>query len=197
MKKYKKYGEYPGTGEIIYLLGMGTLLVASIFMPGLGYTARMVDKAKRSYDWQKSQKEWKKFNQYLLKYNLKRLKEQKVVEIIKEDGQEIVKLTKKGYTKYLKFKLEELSLKGKKWDGKWRIVIYDISKFKRNQQTAFRYILKYINFLLLQKSVYLTPYPCEEQITYLREYFGIGEEVILIRADKIENEEIYKQYFGL
>lgn len=197
MKKYKKYGEYPGTGEIIYLLGMGTLLVASIFMPGLGYAARMIDRAKRSYDWQKSQKEWRRFNPYFLKYNLKRLKEQKVVEIIKEGEQEIVKLTKKGYTKYLKFKLEELSLKGKAWDGKWRIVIYDISKFKRNQQNAFRYILKYINFLLLQKSVYLTPYPCEEQITYLREYFGIGDEVLLIRADYIENENIYKQYFGL
>lgn len=197
MRKYKKIGEYPSTGEIIYLLGMGTLLLASIFMPGLGYTARMIDKAKRSYDWKKSQKEWKKFNPYFLKYNLKRLKQQKVVEIINKDGQEIVKLTKKGYTKYLKFILEELSLKGRKWDGKWRIVIYDISKFKRNQQTAFRYILKYINFLLLQKSVYLTPYPCEEQITYLREYFGIGDEVILIRADKIENEFVYKQYFGL
>lgn len=197
MKKYKNYGEYPGTGEIIYLLGMGTLLVAGIFMPGLGYTYRMIDRAKRSYDWEKSQKEWRKFNPYFLKYNLKRLKEQKIVEIVKENGQEIVKLTKKGHTKYLKFKLEELSLKGKRWDGKWRIVIYDISKFKRREQNAFRYILKYINFLLLQKSVYLTPYPCEEQISYLREYFGIGDEVILLRADYIENDEIYKQYFGL
>lgn len=197
MKRYKDYGEYPGTGEIIYLLGMGTLILASIFMPGLGYTVRMIERAKRNYDWQKSQKEWKKFNPYFLKFNLKRLLEQKVVEIVREKGQEIVKLTKKGHTKYLKFKLEELSLKDKRWDGKWRIVIYDISKFKKSKTNAFRYILKYINFLPLQKSVYLTPYPCEEQITYLREYFGIGGEVLLIRADKIENEDIYKQYFGL
>lgn len=197
MKRYKDYGEYPGTGEIIYLLGMGTLILASIFMPGLGYAARMIERAKRSYDWQKSQKEWRKFNPYFLKHNLKRLKGQKVVEIVKEKGQEIVKLTKKGHTKYLKFKLEELSLKGKRWDSKWRIVIYDISKFKKSQTNAFRYILKYINFFPLQKSVYLTPYPCEEQIAYLREYFGIGDEVLLIRSDKIENEDIYKQYFGL
>lgn len=197
MKSYKQYGAYPGTGEIIYLLGMGSLLVASILMPGLGYTARIIERAKRSYDWEKSQKEWRKFNPHILKFNLKRLKEQKVVEIVKENGQEIIKLTKKGHTKYLKFKLEELSLKSKSWDGKWRIVIYDISKFKKSQTNAFRYILKYINFLPLQKSVYLTPYPCEEQITYLREYFGIGDEVLFIRADKIENEEIYKKYFGL
>ncbi len=193
----KKYGNYPSSGEIIYLLGMGTLLIGTIFMPGLGYAAKMIEKTKRNYEWQKSQKEWKRFNPYFLKYNLKRLKQQKVVEIIKENGEEIIKLTRKGRIKFLKFQLEELSLKGKRWDGKWRLVIYDIAKFKKSQTNAFRYILKYINFLPLQKSVYLTPYPCEEQILYLREYFGIGEEVLLIRADKIENEGSYKQYFGL
>lgn len=194
-KKYKE--EYPSTAEIIYLLGMGTLLVGTILMPGLGYAARMIDRVKKNHEWRQSQRQWKKFNPYVLKRNLKRLREQKVVEIIEKNGEEIIKLTRKGYTKYLKFRLEELSLSGKRWDGKWRIVIYDIAKFKKNQVSAFRNILKYINFFQLQKSVYLTPYPCEEQITYLREYFGIGDEVLLIRADRIENEGFYKQYFGL
>lgn len=189
--------EYPNTKEIIYLLGMGVILTATIFMPGLGYVARMVDKAKRDYEWKESQRQWKKFNPHILKRNLKRLRDQKIVEIIEKDGQEIVKLTQKGHAKYLKFSLEELSLNGKRWDGKWRIVIYDIAKFKKNQVNAFRNILKYINFFRLQKSVYLTPYPCDEQIAYLREYFGIGDEVLLIRADRIENEGVYKQYFGI
>lgn len=188
--------EYPNTRKIIYLLGMGAVLAASILMPGLGHAVRMIEKARREHEWRKAQKEWRKFNKNLLKYNLKRLKKQKVVEIVEENGQEIIKLTQKGHIKYLKFRLERLSLQGKKWDGKWRIVIYDISKFKRIQQNAFRNILKYINFLQLQKSVYITPYPCEEEMRYLREYFEIGEEVLLIRADKIENEDFYKQYFG-
>ena len=189
--------KYPSSKEIIYLLGMGTLLVATVLMPGLGYVAKVIAKTKQENEWKKSQKEWLKFNQHILKYNLKRLRNQKVVEIMEMNGEEIIRLTQKGRTKFLKFKLEELSLKGKNWDKKWRVVIYDIPKFKRSQQSAFRYILKYINFLQLQKSVYLTPYDCEEHIEYLREYFGIGEEVLLIRADKIENEETYKQYFGL
>lgn len=176
---------------------MGTLLVATVFMPGLGYVAKTINQTRRENDRQKSKKEWLKFNPHMLKYNLKRLKDQKVVEIINLDGQEIIKLTQKGYTKYLKFKMEKLSLKGKNWDKKWRVVIYDIAKFKRNQQSAFRYILKYINFLQLQKSVYLTPYPCEDYIEYLREYFGLSDEVLLLRVDKIENEEIYRKYFGL
>lgn len=189
--------KYPNIREIIYLLGMGTLLIGTILMPGLGYAAGAIARAKRTSDWKADQKEWKKFNLHFLKRNLKRLRDQKIVEIVGKDGQELIKLTRKGHTKYLKFKLEHLSLQGKSWDGKWRIVIYDIAKFKKNQVSAFRNILKYINFFQLQKSVYLTPYPCDEQILYLREYFGIGEEVILLRVDKIENEDLYKQYFGL
>lgn len=189
--------EYPSSKEIIYLLGMGALLAGTILLPGLGYVAGVVARAKRQHDWEQSQKQWKKFNPYLLKRNLKRLRDQRIVELIDNDGQQVIKLTQKGQTKYLKFSLEHLSLNNKNWDGKWRIIIYDIAKFKKNQVNAFRNILKYINFYQLQKSVYLTPYPCEEQTLFLREYFGISDEVILIRADQIENEVFYKQYFGL
>lgn len=188
--------KYPSIKDIIYLLGIGSLITASILMPGLGMAAGSVMRSVKKSEWERSQKEWKKFNPYILKRNLKRLHNQKIIEVIDVDGQEVVKLTQKGHTKYLKFKLEKLSLNGR-WDGKWRIVMYDISKLKRKQQENFRRILKYINFLKLQKSVYITPFPCEDQIAYLREYFGIGKEVLFMMVDKIENEEVYKQYFGL
>lgn len=188
---------YPTTKEILYLLGMGTLMVASILMPGAGYIAKEMMSLKQEADWKKAKREWARFNPYALKRNVKRLREQKIVEIVSVGDQEVVKLTEKGRTKYLKFKLEEISLKERAWDGKWRIVIYDIAKFKKNQQSAFRNIIKRINMLQIQKSVYLTPFPCQEEIEYLREYFGISNEVILIRADRIENEAAYRRYFGL
>lgn len=189
--------EYPSTKEILYLLGMGTLLVGSIIMPGLGIAAGSLYRAKRKYDWAQDQKEWKKFNIKLLRRNLRRLQDQKIIEIINENNQEIIKLTQKGHTKYLRFKLEDLSLKGKSWDGKWHLVIYDISKLKRSAQESFRRVLKQINFFPLQKSVYLTPYKCKEEIDYLREYFNLSEEVLLMEISKLENESYYKQYFGI
>lgn len=189
--------KYPSTKEILYLLGVGTLVAASILAPGLGAAAGVVMRAKKKHEWQESQKAWKKFNSKLLKRNLRRLQEQKVIEIKKEKGKEIIKLTQKGHTKYLKFKLEELSLKGKKWDGKWRLVLYDISKLKKTNQENFRRMLKQMNFWPLQESVYLTPYECREEIEYLREYFNLGEEVLLLEVSKMENEIYYKQYFGL
>ncbi len=189
--------KYPNTREILYLLGLGTFLTASILLPGLAIAGNAIIKAKRKHDYLNSQKEWRRFNHSLLKRNIKRLQNQKVIEIIAENGEEIIKLTQKGKTRFLKFRLEDLSIKGKVWDGKWRLVIYDISHLKRTQQDQFRRILKQMNFLALQESVYLTPLKCEEAIEYLREYFDLSKEVILIEASKLENERYYKEYFGI
>lgn len=189
--------KYPTTKEIVYLLGMGFLLASSIVMPGALFVAKEITKAKDESDRRKAEKEWHKFNISYLKRNLKRLKGQKIIEFINENGEEVIKLTRRGKVKFLRFQLKDWSLSALKWDGKWRMVLYDISKFRKNQQEQFRRIIKKMNFYPLQKSIYLTPYPCSEQIAYLREYFGIGDEVVLIRADSLENDEVYKQYFGL
>lgn len=190
-------GEYPTTRDILCLLGIGALLAGSIIMPGLGVAAGSIVRAKRKHDFEQSQKTWKRFNFDYLKRNLKRLHYQKLVEIIETDGQQIVKLTQKGRTKFLRFRLEDLSLKRKFWDGKWRLVIYDISRIKKSSRESFRRILKRMNFLQLQESVYLTPYKCNQEIDYMREYFNLGEEVIFMEVSKLENETLYREYFGV
>lgn len=193
-----KDGGYPTNKEILLMLGVGTLLAASIVMPGLGIAAGAIIKAKRKHDWKENQKEWRKFNAPLLRRNLKRLYENKLVEVAEENGREVVKLTQKGQTKYLRYKMEDwFDSNNKGWDGKWRLVIYDISKLKKNHQENFRRVLKSMNFWPLQESVYLTPYKCQEAVEYLKEYFNIGEEVMLLEISKLENENHYKQYFGL
>lgn len=188
---------YPETKKIISLLGIGAILAGSFLMPGLAVAAGSIARIKRRHDFNHVQREWKKFNQYYLKKNIKRLHDQKIIEITEKDGQEIIKLTEKGQTKYLRFRLQVLSLKNRSWDGKWRLVIYDINRVKRAAGENLRKMLKQIHFLQLQRSVYLTPYKCQEEIEYLREYFGIGEEVLLLEVSKLENESYYKQYFGL
>lgn len=188
---------YPNNKEILYLLGMGALLTGAILIPGLGLAAGAIYKAKRKTDWNTTQKQWQRFNLSLLRRNINRLHQQKVIEIIEQNGQEIIKLTQKGQTKFLKFKLEELSLKGKSWDRRWWLILYDIDKLKRSQQDSFRRMLKQMKFYPLQKSVYLIPYQCREEIEYLREYFNLSSEVLIIEVKSLENEEYYKQYFGL
>lgn len=192
-----KEGQYPTTRDIFLLLGVGALIVGSIIAPGLGMAAGSIIRAKRRYEFEQGQKEWRKFNLRLLRRNLKRLQEQKMVEIREENGQEIIKLTQQGRTKYLKFKLGEISEKSKSWSGKWYLVIYDIGRLKKAQQESFRRVLKQMRFLPLQESVYLIPYKCQSEVEYLREYFNLSEEVMLLEVNKLENERYYKDYFGI
>ncbi len=193
-----KYKISPKVKDILELLGKGVLLSSLFLFPGAGIGISAIynayEKAKRENEFQA----WEKFNQPRLHYILKRLQRQKIVKVVENNGFSEVHLTQKGKLHILKYKLEEMKIeKPKQWDKKWRVIIYDISKFKRQQQNSFRRMLKKLEMLQLQKSVYLTPYPCDKEIEFLRQYFDVGEGVIYIVAEHIENQEVYKKYFGI
>lgn len=188
----------PRVKDILELLGKGILLSSLFIFPGAGLGIKAIYDFYEEANKTKELKEWNKYSRSRLKFILKRLHDQKLIQISEDDKYSIVKLTEKGNLRVLKYKLEEMIIqKPQKWDGRWRMVIYDIKKFKRKEQEAIRRILNRLKFLQLQKSVYLTPYPCEKEITFLREYFGVGTEVLYIIVYKIENEEVYKNYFGI
>lgn len=186
------------TKDILKFLGGGTILTATFAFPLLPLVAAPLASPRKRFDWDAYQKEWEKFNPWRLRQALTRLHEQKMVEIVEEDDIPVVKLTKKGKLKLLKYKLEEMELKKPhRWDKKWRIVIYDVPKEKNNAARAFRSLLQQLKFLRLQKSVYLTPFPCEDEINYLRELFDIGENVALLIVASLENADPYRRYFGI
>jgi len=107
-------------------------------------------------------------------------------------------LTKKGEQKVLKYKIDELKItEPKRWDKKWRLVIFDIPNSKKPAREVFRELLKRLGFVQLQKSVFLQPFPCEDEIEFLRLNFGISKFVQTIIISKLENEEFYKQKFNL
>lgn len=188
----------PKVRDILELLGKGILLSSLFLFPGAGLGIKAIydvyEKANKNKELQK----WERYNLPRLRYILNRLRRQKLIEVEEQNGYSIVKLTYKGRLRTLKYKIEEMALEiPKHWDGKWRLIIYDITKFKKRQQAAFRRMLKKLQMLPLQKSVYLTPYSCVQEIEFLREYFDVGEGVIYIIAEKIENEEVYRCYFDL
>ena len=94
----------------------------------------------------------------------------------KEDKDGFVKivLTKEGQKKALKFKLDEMKIKKPaKWDGEWRIVIFDIPERFKKAREALRKKLKDLGFIKLQESVFVFPYECENEIDFVIEVFLI------------------------
>lgn len=188
----------PTVKDVLLILGVTGLIAGSLLIPALPMAVKPITDYYKKKNKEKEYKQWDKFNQTRLKSLLKRLYQQKVVDFKDINGQTMITLTDRGKKKVLSYQLEEIMIDNPpKWDGKWRVIIYDIKKERKILGDIFRRFLQKMQFLKLQKSVYITPYPCDEQIEFLRQYYGLGEEILYLVAQKIENEEVYKKYFGL
>lgn len=83
-----------------------------------------------------------------------------------------------------------------KWDGKWRLILFDISASERAKRNAFRTMIRRIGAVMLQKSVWVYPYDCSEQISLLRQFFDLPEdEMRLVVADSIGDDRALRKHF--
>lgn len=85
----------------------------------------------------------------------------------------------------------------KKWDKKWRVIIFDIPETKRFERDGIRQALVSIGFLRLQDSVWIYPYNCEDLINLLKTDTETEEDMIYMIVDQIENDDKIKRYFNL
>jgi DNA-binding transcriptional regulator PaaX len=106
------------------------------------------------------------------------------------DGKDVfIELTGKGKKRVKKYISDEMSIKkSRKWDRKWRIVIFDIPNGKRKSRDYIRNRLEYMGFYKLQESVYVFPFECLDEINYLKNNYFLAPYVQYIVADRIETE---------
>jgi hypothetical protein len=183
----------PRIKDALRLVALGSIVAASLVMPGAPLLIKPIMDQKRKED---ELERWK-FNPWRLRQLLKRLQDQKMIELIQTPSGFTVKVTDKGKRRLLKYNLDDLMLTDKKWDHKWRIIAYDIDESKKAFRRSFQIVLRKLKFLQLQKSVYLTPFPCENEIEYLRQIHNVGREVAILTVSGLENEQAYKEFFGL
>jgi CRISPR-associated endonuclease Cas2 len=83
------------------------------------------------------------------------------------------------------------------WDGKWRMVIFDIPERIRSGRNALRTKLKQIGFYELQKSVFIFPHECEKEIKIIVNFFRMDKYVKYVVAEYIDNNNQIKKIFNL
>lgn len=115
-----------------------------------------------------------------------------------KDGSVVVRLKKEGKIKALRYQVEELEIKRpKKWDKRWRIVIFDIPEKHKVARNVLKSKLDELGFKLIQKSIYLYPFPCENEVDFIASVYGINNYIQIIRADKIQNEDKLMELFNI
>ncbi|MEK7537090.1 MAG: hypothetical protein AAB584_01455 [Patescibacteria group bacterium] len=127
------------------------------------------------------------------------LKERKLI-IIKEnpDGSMKVELSKNGKKKILGYDLEKLKIRPmKKWDGKWRFVMFDIPNKFKGRANALREKLKGLGLYQFQKSVWIHPYPLENEVEFILKLFEVKPFVKLGEITEIDGETKLKKKYNL
>jgi CRISPR-associated endonuclease Cas2 len=117
------------------------------------------------------------------------------IKMVDKDAQKFIKLTKAG-------ELEALLAKAKlphegKWDGKWRMIVFDIPEDCKEKRDFLRQILKRNNFFKLQASVYINPHPLNrEAVKYLQDT-GLIHYIRIIKIEEMDNDKDLKKHFNL
>lgn len=127
------------------------------------------------------------------------LKSRDMVEIEDRCGQIYISLTKEGKKRAGKFQINDLEIpKPKKWDKKWRVLIFDIREKHKLKREALRGKLKELGLYKLQDSVWTCPYSFQKEVKILRNFFQLTQdEMKIITASNIEDDERIKSFFGL
>lgn len=148
------------------------------------------------------QKEWRKINQQNFQRSFQKLSDEKLVKEQKlADRSFKLILTEDGRQQAKKLSLLGNSInfqKPKRWDEKWRIVLFDIPEKNRVFRDILREHLRALGFFKLQHSVFVSPYPFEKSILELIVLYSAEPYVRVITATKIDNEvRIKKHFFSL
>lgn len=86
--------------------------------------------------------------------------------------------------------------RGTSWDKRWRIVIFDIPSRMERQRHSFRNQLKRLGFKMIQRSIFVIPYPCEREIADICRKLSLFSYVDIILAESIlsRDEELRKVF---
>lgn len=190
MKNYRRYSEprIGPTSQKLLLLLLGGLALGLSHSP-IAYFNILTAIGK----------EWGDINHRALHRAIKTLYQSKLIDAKDNlDGTTTVILTTKGKSLALTYQIDDIKIPAmKRWDGKWRIVLFDIPEKRKKSRDALSQTLKNAGFLKFQKSVFIHPFECKNEVEFVIEFFNLRPYVRSIIATEIDNALHLKKYFGL
>ncbi len=119
--------------------------------------------------------------------------------LVREDERGMLKLTEHGQRRIERVLLKEYVIPPQVlWDGKWRVLMFDIRERRRRVRSRLRQLLQSAGFVRLQDSVWVHPYPCDEFVQLIRAHLasGVGELRSIV-AEALESDGRLREHFHL
>lgn len=124
----------------------------------------------------------KYFREQRLQRTIRRLEKQGWITQELKETHRIYKLTAQGELEALLAKIT-LAEPPQSWDGKWRLLMFDIPEGARDLRRQLRLTLRNMNFYCLQASIYISPWPISNEAIHLLKSSKLMRYIRLARAD--------------
>ncbi|TSC52000.1 MAG: phenylacetic acid degradation operon negative regulatory protein [Parcubacteria group bacterium LiPW_39] len=176
---------------ILKFLALGGVIAAAIMAPNAVSSFKFLFRDENFVS-------WKNFNRKRTKQYIGYLVKKKYIKRARKNGKIEYKITEKGKGRITKYELNEIRLsKNKNWDGKWRIVTFDIPEKYKQARDAVTQKLKKIGMFQLQKSVFVYPFECKKEIDFVSDYFGVYDHILYLEAKIFDIDTKLLNEFGL
>jgi len=132
----------------------------------------------------------------IIRNTLLRLAARKLIEIERVKKEKSVRLTEKGlntlFTKFPKIKYKDWE-----WDGRWRVIIYDIEEETRHLRERLRVFLKSRDFNPVQRSVWFSPYPVEKELIAFLKKENLWDKIMVFKTtlEKNDSAKLIKTFY--
>lgn len=134
---------------------------------------------KSMYGWVPEQ--YRKHNFYQL---LSRSYKANFIEKIEKGGKIYIRITSEG-KKTIQRDFPMLSLQKRKWDGRWRIIMFDVEEVNKKVRNRLRRKLRELGFGMLQKSVFISPHDLLKDFGEFAQASGIKDYLYLLETHKL------------
>lgn len=127
--------------------------------------------------------DWKKWQR-----NTRRALKAGYLEKTIKNGQPVYRITTQG-TERLEKTYPLMRLRKQKWDGKWRIVVFDIPENKRKVRDKLRWELEDWGLGMLQRSTWITPYSLGKTLKEVLSSQGLSEYIVVFEGANLFDED--------
>lgn len=143
-------------------------------------------------------KAWRAIDRRILRRVIEEFHKERLVDFkVDKNGVTTVVLTEWGQKCALRYKIDALAIPTPtRWDGKWRIVVFDIPEKCKKAREAFRSKIQELGFYQFQKSVWVYPYPCRDIIDFVLEIFEVRSYVQYLEVTFMTHDAKLRLHFN-
>jgi len=197
----REIGEIIAHAEGNRRIPLQTILLGTLYVGGVLGIALVAPNAVHLFEFLNpiARKNGVRFNQRV-RQALGRLEQRGLIRVTSEGQTRTIELTKEGEALidglYAGSYVIPLPAR---WDGKWRLVMFDVPEVRKAIRDTLRMLLRNAGFVHFQDSAWIQPYPCDDLVTLLRSHLASskGEIRYLVVQFIDESDYALRKHFNL